>query len=93
VREPRGIPLEQAAEYCGLTLAKFQARVKAGMLPRPLPFGQPRRWDLAALDRALDRLSGLTRPDQDDHGEAEALRAIHARQDALRHRKAKSGRP
>lgn len=58
---PRGLSLEEAAAYVDLAPATFQAEVAAGTFPRPIRLGASRRqvWDRAALDRALDRASGL----------------------------------
>jgi hypothetical protein len=47
----------QAAEYCGLKPSAFSAWVAAGRMPAPLP--GTRRWDIRALDQAIDRLSGV----------------------------------
>jgi predicted DNA-binding transcriptional regulator AlpA len=49
---------QQAAEYCGCSVATFSGWVSAGHMPKPL-FGS-RRWDKKAIDIALDKASGLT---------------------------------
>lgn len=55
---PRGLSREQAAEYCGCeTLAAFDNWVRRKIVPGPIPGTQ--RWDRRAIDRALDRRSGL----------------------------------
>lgn len=55
---PRGLSREQAAEYCGCdTVDAFDEWVKKGIVPGPIP--GTRRWDRKAIDRALDRRSGL----------------------------------
>ena len=57
---PRGLPLEEAAHYVGLSPNTFTEEVKSGRLPKPLRFGRRRIWDKKALDQALDHLSKLT---------------------------------
>jgi hypothetical protein len=50
----------QAAEEVGLDLATFREWVKCGRLPKPLP--DCNKYDLKAIDAALDRISGLGQP-------------------------------
>ncbi len=57
---PRGLSLDEAAHYWGLSPNSFKVEVKAGRAPKPLHFGRRRIWDKRALDQALDRLSKLT---------------------------------
>jgi hypothetical protein len=47
----------QAAAYCNISPSTFDLWVRRGLLPRCLP--GTRFWDLAAIDRALDKASGL----------------------------------
>ncbi|MBX9934421.1 MAG: hypothetical protein K2Y56_23390 [Methylobacterium sp.] len=55
---PRGLTREQAAEYCGCeTVDAFDNWRRRGIVPGPIPGTQ--RWDRKAIDRALDRRSGL----------------------------------
>lgn len=55
---PRGLTREQAAEYCGCeTTGGFDDWVRRQIIPRPIP--GTTRWDRKAIDRALDRRSGL----------------------------------
>ncbi len=54
---PRLLTRQQAAERCGLTESGFSTWVVRRLVPGPLP--GTRRWDVKALDQALDRLSGL----------------------------------
>lgn len=55
---PRGLSREQAAEYCGCeTTGAFDTWVRKGIVPGPIP--GTTRWDRKAIDRALDRRSGL----------------------------------
>ena len=49
---------EEAASHCKLSPSGFSRWVALGRLPKPLP--GTRRWDQRAIDRALDRLSGLS---------------------------------
>lgn len=77
---------ERAAAYCGLKPRRFLARVRIGTFPPPIRFGQDQLWDVRAIDLAINRLSGLASPNQ---GEEEALRALHAGTDAVRHRQAR----
>ncbi|MFH6783041.1 MULTISPECIES: hypothetical protein [Methylobacterium] len=59
---PRGLTREQAAEYCGCeTVEAFDAWVRRKIVPPAMP--GTRRWDRKAIDRALDRLSGLLAPE------------------------------
>jgi hypothetical protein len=56
---PRGLSKEQAAAYCGCeSVDAFSDWVRRGLVPGPMK--GTHRWDRKALDRALDRLSGLT---------------------------------
>lgn len=54
---PRLLTHEEAAAYCRLGPKSFDEWVRDGRLPTALP--RSRRWDRAAIDAALDRLSGL----------------------------------
>lgn len=58
---PRGLTREQAAEYVGVTPGTFDTWRGRRLLPPPMRSTQ--RWDIRALDRALDNLdqSGLLR--------------------------------
>jgi hypothetical protein len=55
--EPRGLTRRDAAAYCGLSSEGFNAWVKRGIVPGPIPGTQ--RWDRRAIDLALDRASGI----------------------------------
>jgi hypothetical protein len=48
---------KEAAEEVGLELATFREWVKCGKLPKPIE--ECGKYDLKALDAALDRVSGL----------------------------------
>ncbi|WP_081636432.1 hypothetical protein [Methylobacterium sp. 285MFTsu5.1] len=55
---PRGLSREQAAEYCGCgSVSSFDDWVRKGIVPRAMR--GTNRWDRKAIDRALDRHSGL----------------------------------
>jgi hypothetical protein len=51
---------KEAAENVGIPVATFRAWVAAGRLPQPLP--DCGKFDLKAIDVALDRVSGLGSP-------------------------------
>lgn len=53
----RGLTVEEAAEYCGITISGFRAWVNDGLVPGPWP--GTKRYDQKALDNALDKLSQL----------------------------------
>ncbi len=55
---PRGLTREQAADFCGLAPSTFDAWVRAKKMPGPV--AGTKRWDLKALEKAWDQLSGLT---------------------------------
>jgi hypothetical protein len=67
LRWPRLLPEQEAAEYLGVTVTQFRAEVRCGIWPKPVPRGCRRNtYDRLALDRAVDRLSGRSDPDEDD---------------------------
>jgi hypothetical protein len=49
---------EQAAAYCSLSCSAFSDWIKRGRLPGPI--SGTARWDLKAIDAALDRASDIT---------------------------------
>jgi len=51
---------KEAAENVGIPIATFRAWVANGRLPQPLP--DCGKFDLKALDAAIDRISGLGGP-------------------------------
>jgi hypothetical protein len=61
---PRLLPRAEAAIYCGLSCQGFSSWVKNGRLPGPI--AGTARWDLRAIDAALDLLSGIA--DRDGGG-------------------------
>jgi len=55
---PRCLAKDAAAAYCGMSPEAFEARVRPHV--PPLDIGsRPLLWDVRALDRWLDELSGL----------------------------------
>ena len=58
---PRLLCKESAAAYVGLSPNAFEAEVAAGTFPEAFRLRTVRRalWDVRALDRALDRISGI----------------------------------
>jgi hypothetical protein len=71
----RCVPLAEAAAYVGLSKASYRAAVKRGVFPGPL--AGTSRYDLKAIDRALDRLSGIEQvhPEQPEMTPLEKWRA------------------
>jgi hypothetical protein len=58
--QPRGLSVEEAAAYAGLSAGSFLRAVESGTYPRPMTQpGERKVWDRIALDRAMDALSGL----------------------------------
>ena len=56
----RGLSLEEAAAYVGLSPGAFLKCVAAGLYPGAVQQSSERKiWDRVALDRALDTLSGI----------------------------------
>ena len=53
----RCVTLNEAAEYCGMSQQTYANHRQAGRLPGAISGTQ--RYDLHAIDRAIDRLSGL----------------------------------
>lgn len=61
---PRLLSRAQAAFYCGLSSQGFSAWVKNGRLPGAIR--GTARWDLRAIDTALDAISGIGSNIQED---------------------------
>ncbi len=53
----RGLTINDAADYCGVTVVCFRMWVRDGLVPGPWP--GTKRYDKQALDKALDSLSGI----------------------------------
>lgn len=47
----------EAASYVSASVGYFDKLVRLGKMPKSLPLPRVRRWDKAALDRAVDVLS------------------------------------
>jgi hypothetical protein len=63
---PRLLSRSQAANYRNVSMSTFSNWVRSGKLPPPLP--GTRRWDVKAIDFALDAMSELQpSPEQDVH--------------------------
>jgi hypothetical protein len=61
-RPPRLVSKTEAARYCGVTSATFAKWVLAGILPPSLAVTG--KYDMRALDIALDKLSGIESVEQ-----------------------------
>jgi len=55
---PRGLSRLQAAEYVGLSPAKFDELVKEGKMPSPKRVGSRVLWDRLKVDEAFNALPG-----------------------------------
>jgi hypothetical protein len=56
---PRALTNSQAAAYVGVSTKTFSKLVEKGLFDAPLVLADERRWDRHALDRTMDRMSGL----------------------------------
>lgn len=83
---PRGLTPDQAAAYIGLSKREFDALVRQGVYPGPLPGGI---YDRAAIDAALDRLSGLAKPSAVDWAQYAREHPPHEGRREVRHAPAK----
>ena len=54
---PRCLSRTEAAAYCGLTPAGLSLWIDRELVPGPMP--GTRKWDRLAVDRAIDKLSGV----------------------------------
>ncbi len=61
--EPRGVSIEDAAAYAGLTVRGYKNCVQRKLFPGPMvdpATGRAtNRYDLRAIDLAMDRMSGI----------------------------------
>lgn len=55
-REPRGLARSEAADYIGVSPAKFDEMVADKRMPGPKLIDSRRVWDVKALDAAFDAL-------------------------------------
>lgn len=61
---PRGLSVDQAAAYVGVSAPTFLQEVAQGKWPQPATRGAKgsrRIWDRRSIDEAYDRASGLTK--------------------------------
>jgi hypothetical protein len=70
---PRLVTRDEAARYCGISPSSFSHWVRSGRMPGALM--GTLRWDLRAIDRALDSLSDLTTTEKSELDEWRAKRA------------------
>lgn len=54
----RGLSRDEAAEYVGVGVTKFDELVDSGQMPAAIRIGTRVLWDIRALDISFDRLSG-----------------------------------
>lgn len=54
---PRMMKREEAARYCGTSIAAFEREINAGRFPCPVTIGGRERWCKNALDKALDSVT------------------------------------
>lgn len=62
--KPRLMSRAEAATYCGFSPEQFSRHVAAGRLPKPVP--GMKRWDRVAIDKTLDDLAGLSKPETEE---------------------------
>jgi len=76
---PRLLSRVEAATYCRLSPQGFSRWVRTGRLPGPI--AGTARWDLRAIDAALDLLSGIAGQDERGIGSLvlDQWKAKHAR--------------
>lgn len=55
---PAAMRRQQAASYCGLSVAEFEREIVDGRLPEPFKLGNGEHWHKAKLDLALAKLAG-----------------------------------
>jgi hypothetical protein len=77
---PRCLTKQEAADYCGCkTLATFDQWRAKGIVPPAMP--GTNRWDRKAIDRYLDRVSGIvTDSEQKELSPYDRWRAERARE-------------
>jgi hypothetical protein len=55
---PRGLCRAAAAQYIGISAAKFDELVRDGRVPKPIVVDSRRLWDRRGLDRFFDEHKG-----------------------------------
>jgi predicted DNA-binding transcriptional regulator AlpA len=72
---PRGLRVDLAAEYLGISQSLFLSQVAAGRAPEPVQISAGRKiWLRDHLDAYLDRLAGMTPLTSSHDLEAEEVR-------------------
>jgi|KBSSwiStaDraftv2_1062776.scaffolds.fasta_scaffold292327_2 predicted DNA-binding transcriptional regulator AlpA len=74
---PRMLRLALAAAYVGLSQTAFKKAVAAGRYPKAVLDGRCKRWDIRALDAAIDRHSGIASSSPRDESPEAITRAFH----------------
>lgn len=87
--QPRLMKAKEAAAYCGLSVAGFKAFLKSQKINCKIH--RTRLYDLAALDRALNRISGLENPAKSE-AEIYYLEKARINKDAILPRRYKHGK-
>ncbi len=64
----------EAAEYCGLSPSGFQSWIDRGIMPPSLSSETANtvRWDKTAIDKAIDKMSGLDTKQADNENPLDA---------------------
>lgn len=60
VSDRRCFDRKEAASYVGVSAGTFDSLVKLGQMPKPIRLKRRKVWDHAALDQAIDGLSGIS---------------------------------
>jgi predicted DNA-binding transcriptional regulator AlpA len=64
---PRGLSRTEAAAYIGVSPSLFDAMVKDGRMPQPIPINSRRVWDRVKLDTAFEALDDTPEDNPWDH--------------------------
>ena len=52
---------KEAASYVGVSVGQFDKLVRLRILPSPLPMPGVKRWDILAINKAIDAMSGISK--------------------------------
>ena len=66
---------QEAADYLSISVSTFHGWVTDARMPACLP--GTRRWDKLAIDKTLDRLSGIDANDAEDESDLEELEKFY----------------